>query len=395
MKRINLGSRPDWKDKAEEVGFKFHTMHDEPYWDEETVYEFTLAQVENDIEDPSTELHSMCREAADAIVESEELMERLGIPHAHWDLVASSWKSGHPALYGRFDLIYDGKNPAKMIEYNADTPTSLFESASFQWSWFEDVKDRLPAGADQFNNIYDAIVARFNEIFDPGTDVHFTAFKDLIEDYSTVELLAYCARDAGLGAHFVDLNEIGITDAGQFTDAESRVIGALFKLYPWEDILRDDFSAYITNSHCNFLEPPWKAVISNKGVLPVLWQLFEGHPNLLPAFFADEFVKGSDAVSRAADAFTGGVVRKPIFSREGASITIERNGEIIETAGDRSYDAHPMIVQAYQPLPEFHGFHPIIGAWIIGDACVGMGLREDRSIITQNLSRFKPHYIAD
>lgn len=395
MKRIHLGARPDLVQKAEAAGFTFHAMYGEPYWDEDTVYEFTLAQVENDIEDPATELHEMCRQAADHIVASEELMERLAIPRAHWDLVAESWQSDQPELYGRFDLIYDGHGPAKMIEYNADTPTALFESASFQWTWFEDMvaSGALPPDSDQFNGIFEALTARFKHIFPRDTNIHFTAIETLVEDYATVEMMAYAARAADMGAHFVNLEQIGITPAGQFSDAEARVIGKLFKLYPWEDLLRDDFAVHLATAQCKFIEPAWKAVVSNKGLLPVLWRLFEGHPNLLPSFFADEIAAGSDAVTRAQDALARGTVTKPIFGREGASVAIMRGNEMIEASTEQDYADHPMIVQAYAEMPVFDGYRPIIGAWIVGKTCVGMGLREDRSRITQNLSRFKPHYI--
>ena len=395
MERIALGARPDWEDKAREAGFTFAEMHGEPYWSEDTVYAFSLTEVETAIEDPCTELHAMCREAAARIVASQELMEKLAIPAAHHDLVAQSWAAGEPELYGRFDLIYDGSGPAKMIEYNADTPTSLYESAAFQWQWLEDqiAAGQLPAGSDQFNGIHEALVVRFGQIFAQGAHVHFASFAQSAEDYATTESMAWAAREAGLGAHFVPIDKIGITDAGQFCDADGQVIGALFKLYPWEDMLRDDFADHIADAHCRFLEPAWKAVVSNKGMLAVLWEMFEGHPNLLPAFFADDFAKGGAAVDRAAADFDRGIVRKPVFSREGSSISITRGDQIIAAAQDQAYADHPMIVQAYHEMPDFGGFHPVIGAWIVGQACVGMSIREDRARITQDLSRFKPHFI--
>ena len=88
-----------------------------------------------------------------------------------------------------------------------------------------------------------------------------------------------------------------------------------------------------------------------------------------------------------------GHVTKPIFSREGAGVTITENGRTTAETGDDSYSHHPMIVQGLAPLPEFDGFHPVVGAWIVGEACCGIGLREDRARITHNLSRFKPHFI--
>ncbi|MDT8853615.1 glutathionylspermidine synthase family protein [Paracoccaceae bacterium Fryx2] len=408
MQKVHLPERPDWRKQAADVGFTFADMHGEPYWDETSAYQFTLHQIEDDIEDPATELHAMCREAVATIVASEDLMTRLAIPPGHHDLVAASWQRGDPEIYGRFDLAYDGGGPAKLLEYNADTPTSLYESASFQWQWLE---DQIGLGAlapddDQFNGIHEALVERFRALFAPDTDLHFAAVAGNPEDYATVEAMAWAARAAGLGAHYTDLDKIGISEDGQFTDAEDRVIGILVKLYPWEDLLRDDFARHLKTAGCLFLEPAWKAVLSNKGLLPVLWQMFEGHPNLLPAFFESDVRDAlaghgpaaggvAAAFDRAAPLLRQGHVVKPLFSREGASITIHENGRITETSPSNAYADHPKIVQAYHPLPVFDGFRPVIGAWIVGQTCAGIGIRDDRSRITQDLSRFKPHFIRD
>ena len=393
MQKIDLPERPQWRAKAEELGFTFADMHGEPYWDETSAYRFTLQQVEEDLEDPSTELHAMCREAVAEITASQDWMERLQIPEQHRDLVAESWRRQDPELYGRFDLAYDGSGPAKLLEYNADTPTSLYESASFQWDWLEGHLDTgvLPEGADQFNGIHEALVERFRQLFRKGSDLHFTAIGGAPEDYATVECLGWAAREADLGAHYTDLEKIGLSAEGQFTDDEDRVIGTLFKLYPWEDLLRDDYADHLKTAQCQMIEPAWKAVLSNKGLLPVLWQMFEGHPNLLPAFFETDVAEAL-AFDRAADAMRAHV-SKPVFSREGASIRILGAEGGDEASPNDGYDMHPRIVQAYQPLPVFDGFRPVIGTWIVGDSCVGMGIREDRSRITQDLSRFKPHFI--
>jgi len=406
MKKIALPERPHWRAHAQEVGFSFADMHGEPYWDETSAYAFSLAQIEGDLEDPSTELHAMCREAVGLIVKSEPLMDRLAIPQAQRDLVAESWWRGDPEIYGRFDLAYDGVGPAKLLEYNADTPTSLYETASFQWQWLEDqlAAGVLAPGCDQFNGLHEALVARFKAVFEPGSDLHFTAVGGNPEDYATVEAMGWAAREAGLGAHYCDLDKIAINKDGRFLDDQDRVMGVLFKLYPWEDLFRDEFGKHIAKSKCLFLEPAWKALLSNKGLLPVLWQMFEGHPNLLPAFFeADvgDAMAGrgtapadvSSAFGRSATLLAAGHVTKPILSREGASVTILQQGEVLEHAQNTDYAQHPRVVQAYAPLPQFDGFHPVIGAWIVGDTCAGIGIREDRSRITQDLSRFKPHYI--
>lgn len=403
MRKVVLPPRRNWRDEAERLGFTFADMHGEPYWDETSAYEFTLAEVENQIEDPATDLQALCREAVDRTLADDRLMARMGIPTAHWDLVANSWRDAEPELYGRMDLAYDGRGPAVLLEYNADTPTSLYESASFQWLWLEQqiAAGVLEAGDDQFNGIHEALVDRWRTMFAPDTDIHFAAMKDAPEDYATVEALAWAAREAGLGAHYTDLQSIGLTDEGQFADGEDRVIGALFKLYPWEDLFRDPFAAHVAGAQVRMIEPAWKALVSNKAILPVLWQIAPGHPNLLPAFFLDDVAEAlagrgttrAPGFADVADRLRRGHVIKPIFSREGASVRIVQDGAEVETAPDRSYDDQPMIVQEYRELPVMGGFRPIVGAWIVGEACVGMGLREDRSRITQDLSRFKPHYI--
>ena len=405
MEKRTLPERAGWRDEAQKLGFTFADMAGEPYWDETSAYRFTLRQIEQDLEAPATELHALCREAVDRVARDEAWMTRLAIPPEHWDLVADSWRRAEPELYGRMDLSYDGRGPAKLLEYNADTPTSLYESASFQWLWLEQQQAAgvLGPDTDQFNAIHESLVARFGDICAPAEDVHFAADPENPEDYATVETLAWAAREAGLGAHFTALSQIGLTPEGQFADDASRVIGTLFKLYPWEDMLRDDFAAHLQSSGTRFIEPPWKAVLSNKGILPLLWQIAPGHPNLLPAFFLDDVrdaLTGGSPAPAVAESFAAaeaglraGHVTKPIFSREGAGVTITENGRTTAETGDDSYSHHPMIVQGLAPLPEFDGFHPVVGAWIVGEACCGIGLREDRARITHNLSRFKPHFI--
>ncbi|WP_164568887.1 glutathionylspermidine synthase family protein, partial [Pseudomonas viridiflava] len=77
-----------------------------------------LAQIENDLEDPTTELHEMCMDLVDRVVDSEELLDRLSIPAAYYDMIRTSWREGHPHLYGRMDFSYSGNGPAKLLELN-------------------------------------------------------------------------------------------------------------------------------------------------------------------------------------------------------------------------------------------------------------------------------------
>ena len=85
---------------------------------------------------------------------------------------------------------------------------------------------------------------------------------------------------------------------------------------------------------------------------------------------------------------------KPLFSREGSNISIYRGGK--ETyAVDGPYGDEGMIVQAYHPLPKFGDNYTLIGSWIVDDKAAGIAIREDASLITQDLSRYLPHIILE
>ncbi|MBY5543972.1 glutathionylspermidine synthase family protein [Rhizobium leguminosarum] len=384
MKRITLPARPDWLDKARAVGFGFHVMYGEPYWLDDAAYTFTLDEIEMQIEGPSQELHDMCMDMVGDIVGSEETLDRLAIPEDLRDVVQRSWQRRDRHLYGRFDLAYDGTGPAKLLEYNADTPTSVFETAYFQFNWLTDqmALGVLPKDADQYNSLQENLVEAFEQ-FSKEPIFHFAAMTDNEEDRGTTVYLMDCAVQAGHRVELLDIREIGIDAQGRYTDLQDRVIDRCFKLYPWEFMLREPFARQLVRSGDVFIEPAWKSVLSNKGLLPLLWQRHPNHPNLLPSYFTDD-----PAASTLTD-----YVRKPLLSREGENVTIFRDGrELISAPG--GYGDEGFIVQAYAPLFESDGGFAVLGSWIVGDRACGLAVREDRSRITANLSRFVPHVIV-
>ncbi|AKH64215.1 MULTISPECIES: glutathionylspermidine synthase family protein [Photorhabdus] len=386
MKRIAITERPDWREKATEYGFNFHTMHGEPYWCEDAYYQFSLAQIE-EIENTTAELHQMCLQVVEKVVDSEELLTKFQIPKHCWDFVRSSWITSQPSLYSRLDLAYDGKSPAKLLENNADTPTSLYESAFFQWIWLEDQMNTglLPAHADQFNSMQEQLIERFAQLRDEHGFglLHMTCCQDTQEDRGTIQYLQDCALEAGVPTEFLFIEDIGLGEKGQFTDLQDQVISNLFKLYPWEMMFREIFATKLEDAGVRWLEPAWKSIISNKALLPMLWKMFPNHPNLLPAYFADDNHPAMDSY-----------VIKPLFSREGANIRIIENGKEIASA-DGPYGKEGMIVQQFHTLPKFGDSYTLVGSWLVNDQPCGIGLREDRELITQDLSRFYPHIILD
>ncbi|MGL5739396.1 MAG: glutathionylspermidine synthase family protein, partial [Plesiomonas shigelloides] len=193
-----------------------------------------------------------------------------------------------------------------------------------------------------------------------------------------------CAKEAGLNTKFVFIEEIGLSADGRFTDTDDHIIEWMFKLYPWEFMFREAYAEHLASAQVQWLEPMWKSIISNKALLPLLWQRFPNHPNLLPAYFADD-----PARSALKD-----YVVKPLFSREGANISIVQDQKTVYEV-DGPYGEEGMIWQAYHPLPKFGDNYTLIGSWLIDDEPAGIAIREDASLVTQDLSRYIPHIILD
>ncbi|WP_236246420.1 glutathionylspermidine synthase family protein [Streptomyces sp. CC210A] len=392
MRRHTIEPRPDWQRTVEEQGCIYPlTRHPDgslrPYWDESAYYSFTLPEVEV-LEETVEELHAMCLAAAEHIVEHDRFAD-LGITDPRLAaLVAESWRrrAELPSLYGRFDLRYDGDGPAKLLEYNADTPTSLVEAASPQWFWME---DRFP-GADQWNSLHERLVdawKRQARLLPPGP-VHFAHSDgdEIGEDLMTVAYLRETAQQAGLETEALSMEEIGWDRlTGRFVDDRLQFIRSCFKLYPWEWLATDAFGPQVldtldngggTGSTC-WIEPAWKMLLSNKALLAVLWELHPGHPNLLPAYL--------DGPRELA--LEGGYVAKPLLGREGAGVTIHEPG------ADPVVRDEPCCYQELAPLPDFDGNRVVLGAWVVEDEAAGLGIRESDGLITDTYARFLPHVI--
>jgi glutathionylspermidine synthase len=355
---------------------------DGTYWDESACYAFSADQVDL-LESATEELHRMCLAAVEVVI-NEKRMTEFAIPEPFHALVEASWRRRDPTLFGRFDLSWDGIGDPKMLEYNADTPTSLLEASVVQWHWLEDVRP----GADQFNSLHEKLIDRWRAI--KGTyaedELCFACLKDNEEDFGNTEYLRDTALQAGWNARALWIEDLG-WDPGsrRFVDLEDTPVECIFKLYPWEWMVREAFAPHLLLETAQWVEPAWKMLLSNKALLAVLWELNYGHPNLLPAYFTP---------SR----FAGEYVKKPLLSREGANVTLNRRLGMVSESG--AYGAEGWIYQGYAPLPSYESQSdpgggrrfPVIGSWIVGGAAAGIGIREDDSPITKNTSRFVPHY---
>ncbi len=369
MQRHTIKERLNWKQKVEEIGFIFHSSEGK-YWDESACYAFTAAQIEH-LEKATKELFEMCLAAVEQVLKQQRLPE-FSIPPQFHRWIEQSWDNDDFTLYGRFDLAFDGKT-IKMLEFNADTPTSLLEASVVQWYWLQEVKN----DCDQFNSLHEKLLQQFSYFRSKNNSkMTFACVESSQEDYMTTAYLRDCAEQAGLQTDFLDISQIG-WDGRYFVGLNEQPIQNLFKLYPWEFIFQEEFSQFLAISPTKWVEPLWKSILSNKMLLVVLWEMFPYHPYLL--------------ATKCSPYSFQNYVKKPILSREGANIDIFIHGKL-EALTLGEYGAEGYIYQDYVALPNFEGHRPVIGSWIVGNEPAGIGIRETNGLIHDNGSRFVPHY---
>lgn len=374
----HLSRDPNWKSRLENIGYGYHSDGDKPYWIDNYYYEISNLEADK-IHEASVTLWEMCLKAVEHIIDHKKY-DLFHIPPQFHHYIEKTWEQDEPSIYGRFDLAYNAENQQiKLLEFNADTPTSLFETGTVQWFW---KNHYFPENTDQFNSIHEQLIATWKDLKPhiKGETLYFTCVRESLEDLTNVEYLRDTAMQAGLQTQLLYIDDIG-WNGNTFRDLDDNSIESIFKLYPWEWMIHEEFANNILNDYSNtqWIEPSWKMLLSNKAILAILWELFPNHPLLLECYI--------DTPKKMKH-----YVKKPILSREGANIQMYYDNKLIhETTGEYGSEGY-----IYQELAQLHkeetGFS-IIGSWIIGQEPCGISFRESDMPITTDKSRFIPHII--
>lgn len=379
-------------DYLESLGFVWHTDSDESAYLADTLVTISEDEAEAYYEATNT-LYDMMVEAAEYVIENN-LFHEIGIPFNLVELIKESWKNDiHWHLYGRFDLAGGvDDEPIKLLEFNADTPTALFETAIIQWAM---LKQNALDEQSQFNTLYESLVANFQRLITLDEDVSafeeqyegwkflFTSIRGNIEEENTVRLLQHIATEAGFETEFAYMDDVEFSaDEGVFYQEENYELW--FKLIPWEDIALEEsdlamlLTTIVKNQTAILFNPAYTLLFQSKGILKILWDLYPNHPLLLESSF--EPLKGQKQV------------QKPIFGREGGSVTIlDEKGEPIQSI-EGEYGNHKMLYQAYAKLPtDVEGKSYQAGVFYAYEAC-GLGFRKGGKIL-DNMSKFVGHIV--
>src|SRR4051794_2951390 len=376
--------RKDWRKTVESQGLVYPTTRhadgsETPYWNEAAFYELSEAEVTH-LEEATEELHRMSVEASRYLATGA--MGDLGLVPGALELARDSLERDDVSIYGRFDLRYDGTEPAKLLEYNADTPTGLVESSVVQWYWLE---EQMPS-TDQWNSLHERLVQAWkgarHKLRSPVVHLAHHPDDETNEEWMTVAYMRDVANEAGYDTVGLTLDDIGWDpDRTRFVDLDEEPIDTAFVLYPWENMLRDEFGRHIMDDPrgTTWVEPPWKVLPSNKALLAALWHCFPDSEYLLPAYVG----KPGPLTEWVA---------KPLHGREGDGIRIEAGGIVHEQGG--TYGGEGYLYQQWCPLPAFDGNHAVIGSWVVDGKAAGAGIRESDGFVTDSRARFVPHVLS-
>jgi len=374
----------------EDIGMQWHTDSDGSDY---IVPELVLVheqQAEAYYEAANT-LYDMYVEAAQHVID-KQLYTNLGIDPLLIPLIEQSWERDDWHLYGRFDLAggLDGQ-PIKLIEFNADTPTSLFETSIVQWAL---LKANNMDEARQFNNLHAMLQDNFRRLV-TGEDADFaetyqkekflfSSISGLPEDERTVRYLQHVAHEAGLYTDFAFMNEVGfIPKQGVFNRDQQRA-DFWFKLFPWEDIAADEpeltemLQSISGLGTTRFVNPAYTVLFQSKGIMKILCDLYPDSPYLLKTDF--------NPLQGVAQ------VEKKLFGREGENTRItDANGNLVAET-DGNYGHHRSVFQEYVEFPQdAEGNRYQAGVFFAYEAC-GLGFRRGGEIL-DNMSKFVGHII--
>jgi len=376
----------------ESLGFVWHTDSDKSSYISDELVVLSEAEAEAYYEATNT-LYEMYIEAAEYVIENN-LFHEIGIPFNLVEVIKETWENDiHWHLYGRFDLAggIDGK-PIKLLEFNADTPTALFETAIVQWAI---LKQNNLEESKQFNATYEALLDNFKRLVTLEEDVSnfesryegwnflFTSIRGNSEEENTVRLLQHIATEAGYKTEFAYIDDIEFSaEEGILYDGKEYELW--FKLIPWEDIALEesDLAMLLTNIIKNqkaiIFNPAYTLLFQSKGLLKILWDLYPNHPLLLESAF--EPLEGQKQV------------KKPIFGREGGNVSILDENALELHAVDGNYANHKMLYQSYTELPtDESGESYQAGIFYAYEAC-GLGFRKGGKIL-DNGSKFVGHVV--
>lgn len=384
MKRIANAPRANWRDALSEYPYGEAAVAAATEWDETVRYEFSADEIDT-IEAAADEVHGLINDAVRHVIDGR-LLGLVGFSTDSARMVGESfktyWNSGSPeerhgGLFGRLDFAYDGRDPPKLVGACYDGPSGLFAASIVQWNWLE---SQFP-DADQFNGLHEGLVERWGS-FAVGVrgrnQVHLTCATPNPKTEGELAYLAATADEAGLETVTLGVQDIG-WDGRQFLDLDNHKINWLAKLYPWEAMMEEQFGGFLHKSGILIQDPLWRMPASNHALLATLWELYPEHPNLCRASLSETDLAGAPSI-----------LRRSFYGLERPAEQITDGGRVVADTGAAANPGGYVYLARPRTFSQA-GRQVLLNAWVVGDKCLGMTVRESTDPIGWADAAMVPH----
>ncbi len=340
----------------------------------------------------TNELHNMFLHATNHVLQDDALLRRFNLPPALWPRIHQSWDNRRNRMItGRFDFSMSDRG-IKAYEYNADSASCHMECGKIQTRWAAHYG--CDVGRCAGDGLTESLISAWKRSRVDGV-LHIMRDNDLEETYHALYMKTAIEK-AGIDCKIITgLSGLRWDDDGCVTDADGVRINWVWKTWAWETAI-DQIRAECSDDdedlrlHRNrdrrrspprlvdvllrpevmVFEPLWTLIASNKAILPILCELYPGHPNLLDTRY--------DLTPEMAE---NGHVVKPIVGRCGSNIEIVdgENGLVEATAGQ--FDDRDRIYQELFPLAWIDGDNVQVSTFTVGGKYAGSCVRVDPSPI--------------
>jgi glutathionylspermidine synthase len=324
-------------------------------------------------------------------------------------------------MCGRFEFVMTAEGP-KLIEFNAETPTVVFELFHMNGQVCKDfglVDPNLHCQEQLEQAIRASINAGLSWMEHPHGEsafVVFSSYADSEEERGTTEFyrsLLTCRGNLPYRTSFRDLNELRVTPDYLLT-ADGERVDVLYKLYPTEHLIKDKapdgtpvglaLLELVRKRRLAVINPPTAFVLQNKALMALLWvmhlaqsELFTPEEHLwIEQYVLPTYLDTHDAHEQPF--FVGEHVIKPVYGREGTSVTIQNRSEVVEQSEQNPYDDQVMIYQQYAALPTttiqtedgLTEVNLVHNCFVVGGTPSAIGIRASRKLIFDDYSYFLP-----
>lgn len=338
------------------------------------------------------------------------------LPYAHLIIPAM------PAVMcGRFEFAMTAEGP-KLLEFNAETPTFVVELFQMNGQVCADF-DLIDPNAHCQEQLAQAIQSTIDASLSwlatrqrDSTSVVFSSYANRKEERGTAEFYLNLLTARGslpYQTSFRGLNELRITPDCLLT-ADGERVDVLYKLYPTEQLIEDEAAdgtpvglallELVRKRNLAMMNPPIAFVLQNKAVMAILWALHlvtselftpEEH-TWIKQYVLPSYLDAHDAQGQSV--FVGPHVVKPVYGREGASITIRNGHTVVGQSEQRLYDDQVMMSQHYTALPTamiqteegLTEVHLVHNCFVVAGIPSAIGVRASQKLIFDDNAYFLP-----